>query len=59
MSQQADTGRGRQVKKEGCGGRGYGVGGYRGRTPFVSKAFKSPNVEIAFDTLWGGYNKNN
>ena len=32
MSQQVDTGRGRQVKKEGRGGRGgrgYGGGGYR------------------------------
>ena len=54
MSQQVDTGRGRQVKKEGRGGRGgrgYGGGGYRGRTPFVSKAYKYPIVEIASDTF--------
>ena len=63
MSQQVDTGRGRQVKKEGhggCGGRGgrgYGGGGYRVRTPFVSKAFKSPIVEIASDTFNAGQSK--
>ena len=54
MSQQGDASRGRQVKKEGRGGRGgqgYGGGGYRGRTPFVSKAFKSPIVEITSDTF--------
>ena len=60
MIQQIDTGRGRQVKKEGCGGhvgRGYGGGGYRGRTPFVSKAFKSPIVEIASNTFNTGQSK--
>ena len=54
MSQQVDTGPGRKVKKEGRGGRGgrgYGSGGYRGRTTFVSKAFKSPIVEIASNTF--------
>ena len=54
MSQQADTSCGRQVKKEGRGGRGgrgYGGGGYRGQTTFVSKAFKSPIVDIASDTF--------
>ena len=54
MSQWVDTGRGRQVNTEGrggCGGGGYGGGGYRGRTPFVSKAFKSPIVEIASNTF--------
>ena len=54
MSQQADASRGRQGGKEGrggCGGQGYGGGGYRGRTPFVSKAFKSPIVEITSDTF--------
>ena len=43
-----------QVKKEfrgGRGGQGYGGGGYRERTPFVSKAFKSPIVEITSDTF--------
>ena len=42
------------MKKEGHLGRGgqdYGGGGYRGRTPFVSKAFKYPIVEIAPDTF--------
>ena len=60
MSQQVDTGRGRQVKKEGRGGRGgrgYGGGGYRGQTPFVSKAFKSPIVDIASDTFNMGQSK--
>ena len=54
MSQQADTSCGRQVKKEGRGGRGgqgYGGGGYRGRTPFISKAFKYPIVEMASNTF--------
>ena len=54
MSQQADTSHGRQVKKEvrgGRGGQGYGSGGYRRRTPFVSKALKSSIVEIASDTF--------
>ena len=51
MSQQVDTDRGRQVKREGRGGRGYGGRGYRGRTSFVSKAFKSPIVEIASDNF--------
>ena len=54
MSQQADASRGRQVKKEGRGGRGgrgYGGGWYKGRTPFVSKAFKSPIVDITSDTF--------
>ena len=54
MSQQADSSRGKQVKKEGRGGRGgrgYGGGGYREQTPFVSKAFKSPIVEITSDTF--------
>ena len=54
MSQQADTSSGSQVKKEGHGGRGgqgYDDGGYRGRTMFVSKAFKSPIVDIASDTF--------
>ena len=57
MSQQADTSRGSQVKKEGCGGQGSGGGGYRGQTPFVSKAFKSPTVEIASDTFNMGQSK--
>ena len=60
MSQQADTSRGSQVKKEGrggCGGRCYGGGGYRGQTPFVSKAFKSPIVEVASDTFNMGQSK--
>ena len=60
MSQQADANRGRQVKKEGRegrGGRGYGGGGYRRQTPFVSKAFKSPIVEIALDTFNTGQSK--
>ena len=42
------------MKKEGCGGRGgqgYGGWGYKGRTPFISKAFKSPIVEITSDTF--------
>ena len=51
MSQQADTIRGRQVKKEGRGGRGYGGGRYRGRAPFVLKVFKSPIAEIASNTF--------
>ena len=48
------------MKKEGRGvrgGRGYGVGGYRGRTLLVSKAFKSPIVEIASDTFNIGQSK--
>ena len=60
MSQHADTSRRRQVKKEGRGGhggRGYGGGGYRGRMPFVSKAFKSPIVEIASDIFNTGQRK--
>ena len=60
MSQQTDASRGRQVKKEGRGGRGgrgYGGGGYRGRTPFVSKAFKSPIIEITSDTFNMGQSK--
>ena len=60
MIQQDDTSRGRQVNKEGCGGRGgqgYGSGGYRGQKPFVSKAFKSPIVEIASDTFNMGQSK--
>ena len=54
MSQQTDASRGSQVKKEGRGGRvgrGYGGGGYRGRTPFVSQAFRSPIVEITSGTF--------
>ena len=42
------------MKEEGRGGRGgqgYGGGGYRGQTQFVSKAFKSPIIEIASDTF--------
>ena len=60
MSQQVDIGRGRKVKKEGNGGhggRGYDGGGYRGRTPFVSKMFKSPIVEIASETFSTGHRK--
>ena len=60
MSQHADARRGRQVKKEvrgGRGGRGCGGGGYIGRTPFVSRAFKSPIVEIASDTFNTGQRK--
>ena len=57
MSQRDDASRGRQVKKEGCGGRGYGGGGYRGQTPFISKAFKSPIVEITSDTFNTGQRK--
>ena len=60
MIQQADASRGRQVKKEfhgGRGGRGYGGGGYKGRTPFVSKALKSPIVEITSDTFNTGQSK--
>ena len=60
MSHQPDTNRGMQVKKEVCGGRGgrgYGGGGYRGKTPFVSKAFKSPIVEISSDTFNTGQSK--
>ena len=57
MSQQADVSCGRQVKKEGRGGRGYGGGGYRGQTPFISKAFKSPIVEINSDTFNTGQSK--
>ena len=60
MSKQVDKVCGRQVKKEGRGGRGgwgYGGGGYRGRTPFVSKAFKYPIVEIASDTFNTGQSK--
>ena len=48
------------MKKEGRGGRGgrgYGGGGYIGRTPFISKAFKSPIVEITSDTLNMGQRK--
>ena len=54
MSQQADASRGRQVNKEGRGGRGgqgYGSGGYEGQTPFLLKAFKSPIVEITSNTF--------
>ena len=57
MSQQVDTGRGSLVRKEGrggcggCGGRGCGGGGYRGQTPFILKAFKSPIVEITSATF--------
>ena len=54
MIQQVDIDRGSQVKREGRGGRGgrgYGDRGYRGRTPFVSKAFKYPIIEIASDTF--------
>ena len=60
MSQQVDTGRGRQVDNEcrgGRGGRGYGGRGYRGRMPFVSKEFKSPIVDIASDTFNTGQSK--
>ena len=60
MSQQADASRGRQVKKEGRegrGGRGYGGGGYKVQTPFVSKAFKSPIVEITSNTFNTGQSK--
>ena len=60
MIQQIETDRGRKVKKEGHGGhggRGYGSGGYRGQTPFVSKAFKYPIVEIASDTYNTGQSK--
>ena len=48
------------MKKEGCGGRGglgYGSGRYRGQTPFVSKEFKSPIVEIASGTFNTGQSK--
>ena len=48
------------MKKEvrgGRGGRGYGGGGYRGKTPFISKAFKSPIVEITSDTFNTGQSK--
>ena len=48
------------MKKEGRGGRGgrgYGGGGYRGRTPFLSKAFKSPIVEITSNTFNTGQSK--
>ena len=48
------------MKKEGRGGRGgqgCGGGGYRRRTPFVSKAFKSPIIEIASDTFNTGQSK--
>ena len=54
MSHQACTSHRRQVKKEvhgGRGGQGYGGGGYRGRMPFISKAFKSPIVYITSDTF--------
>ena len=60
MIQQADASRGRKVNKEGCGdrgGRGYGGGGYKIRTPFVSKAFKSPIVEITSNTFNTGQRK--
>ena len=60
MGQQADASRGRQVKKEGRGGRGgqgYVGGGYRGRTLFVLKAFKSPIVDITYDTFNTGRSK--
>ena len=60
MSQQADASRGNQVKKEvrgGRGGRGYGGGGYKGQTLFVSKAFKSPIVDITSDTFNAGQSK--
>ena len=51
MIQQVNAGCGRQVKKEGRGGQGYGGGGYRGQTPFVLKAFKPHIIEIASDTF--------
>ena len=60
MSQQADSSRERQAKKEvsgGRGGRGYGGGGYKGQTPFISKAFKYPIVEITSDTFNMGQRK--
>ena len=60
MSQQADAIHVRQVNKEGRGGRGgrgYGGGRYRGRTPFVSKAFKYPIVEITSNTFNTGQSK--
>ena len=60
MIQLADASCERQVKKEvrgGRGGQGYGGGGYRRRTPFVSKAFKSPIVEITSDTFNTGQSK--
>ena len=57
MSQQVDTDRGRQVKIEGRVCRGYGGRGYRGRMTFVSKAFKSPIVEISADTFNTGQRK--
>ena len=48
------------MKKEGrggCVGRGYGGGRYRGQTLFVSKAFKSPIVDIASNTFNTGQSK--
>ena len=33
------------------------VGGYRGRMPFISRAFKSPIVEITSDTFKTGQSK--
>ena len=57
MSQQDDTSRGRQVNKEGCGGRGYGGGEYRGRTPFILKAFKHPIIDITSDIFNTGQRK--
>ena len=60
MSQQVGTGRVGKVKKEGRGARvvrGYGGGGYRGRSLFVSKVLKSPIVEIASETFNTGQSK--
>ena len=54
MIQQYDASRGSQVKKEGRGGRGgrgYVGGGYKGRTSFVSEAFKSPIIEITSENF--------
>ena len=48
------------MKKEGSGGRGgrgYGGGGYRGRTPFVSKAFKYHILDIISNTFNTGQSK--
>ena len=60
MSQQADASRGSQVKKEGHGGRGgkgYVSGGYWWRTPFASKALKSPIIDITSETFNTGQRK--